>query len=986
MKPFLVLSAFLLFLPWLARADSGLADTPCGLQLQQEPLCDFESLEDIDWGTIPFFFQYPEDVHVGFWNGEESSLASATQWGRPGHAIRGLKIVFADDRLALRVETHGAVKGDYEYSIRFNEGNWGPTTYYVAIDTQQERVKVSRSWPWVQLAELSSPQLRVETDAVSVLITEANLRLESVDSLHNWMVSVSLEREGEWFSYPGRAPYYGWQFMQGLRRVPMGQQLPEIVDAMSSLDAVSWLHGYYDDDETAGQRAATFLPVFVSLDSVSDSQEGYRLLVDGTTWLDLERISPVVLGTQLEVSELPRAVSLQLYLGDSPIGAAWQREVWNRAQAISIGIASQGQNSSVLHTAGFMFAVRPSDVWGGVIYDLPGFWQEGKTIDYICETFDRIAQIGGTDVVLTSFYGWEKVTPMPVISEVPTGGTVTITEADLREAAGTAHRAGLRLTVTYNHDVGLTWPPIDMSYLRERDKPAEWLDSFLAQVVAFYQSEATKCEYAGVDRMVVDISGYFRGNETRWAEGARLAIQAVKDRFSGEVALNVSSNDLLDLVTGIASVEPLGDADSFIINWDLSDNQWGWSDDSLTTLELRIRNQAVNVAALKSLVGAPVYATCNFLSFDGYVAHGWFDAFMGRREGRRPVDFIEQANAYEALLRFSCEFGVIDGLISFMYHWDDPFGPELHDDVLVYADLMGSIRNKPAEAVFARWAAAPAVHDSAHECEKRSMIQVADSMPHSQGPSVGHAAASGSTLTAEPYASWASYEEVWTAELGRSLHGIDVADGSVFALDWFDGQMYQIDQDRAPIQLGLRFPTCTTDFDIESDLIWTASPSQVTGRPLGIGALGRENLPLSLTANPSGLQIFGIEVTERNVFILLEPAREQRLIALERETGDVVFASALPEGISEAIGLELFDDRLFTFDWPSGIILELELEDDSVRVVGDFPVGRYVPASNVASGGFRGFHIEENGIYITTVGGQSGEASRIHFISTPDPG
>ena len=128
-------------------------------------------------------------------------------------------------------------------------------------------------------------------------------------------------------------------------------------------------------------------------------------------------------------------------------------------------------------------------------------------------------------------------------------------------------------------------------------------------------------------------------------------------------------------------------------------------------------------AAFKAIAKASLYVTTNFLSYDGYVAHGWFDAFMGRYEGRRPVDFIEQANAYEAFLLFCSAYPIFDGIISFMYHWDDPFGPELFPGVLVYADLMGSIRNKPAEAVFIRWSGGNESLIHIDGCEKHSVVR-----------------------------------------------------------------------------------------------------------------------------------------------------------------------------------------------------------------------------------------------------------------------
>ena len=78
-----------------------------------------------------------------------------------------------------------------------------------------------------------------------------------------------------------------------------------------------------------------------------------------------------------------------------------------------------------------------------------------------------------------------------------------------------------------------------------------------------------------------------------------------------------------------------------------------------------------------------------------------------------------------------------------------------------------------------------------------------------------------------------------------------------------------------------------------------------------------------------------------------------------------------------------FDSRLYTFDWSRGRILELHTTEGVVEITAVLDVGALIPSSDRASGGFRGFHIGTNGIYITSIVTGADEKSRIHFLTYP---
>jgi hypothetical protein len=233
---------------------------------------------------------------------------------------------------------------------------------------------------------------------------------------------------------------------------------------------------------------------------------------------------------------------------------------------------------------------------------------------------------------------------------------------------------------------------------------------------------------------------------------------------------------------------------------------------------------------------------------------------------------------------------------------------------------------------------------------------------------------------------WAEYKPGSYIELGTSLHGIQEWDTHICSVDWRDGSVYSFDPSQASSQLLGTLSTCITDFEIESDLLWianTAPAAEATGFLLSdldqIGAI----IPIPEQAGLDGINIFGIEKTSELLYLLTESQGEQRLVVVDGTTTEVVYDCPLAESVSEAVGLELFEERLYTFDWPRGRILELHTTEGIVEIIDVLNVWALIPSSDRASGGFRGFHIGNEGIYVTSIGSRADEKSRLHFLTYP---
>jgi len=595
---------------WLRSASVGQS----GTAKHQVP--QFFSLDDINWDELPFVFEYQEGVEGGFGEGAPEDLSEAARGGKTGPNLRGVKVAFSGDQIAVRFETYGSVQDEYDYVLWLNEGNRGLTSYLIRLSPSNRAGSLSCSHP--ESHETIPPsQFLLEQNAVSALITGAAFGIQAVEPLKYWMMSVDVVNSGEWFSYPGRGPYIGWEYM-------MASHASDFRDALafegSTTPSDSELHPpwLYEYLQTAPSEQL-LIPVFVSAPAGTALDDSFRVRVNDENVYPLERLSATMLGTQVAVSQLLQALTLEILREDEVLDDSYMRHVWNSSQAITIGLSEFSEEESVGSLPeDFMLGIRPFDVWGSFIYGLPVFWQEGHTREFVCETLSRIAAVGGTDVVMTSFYGWAQAEPLPVIAAVPSGGTVTISLSDLQRIVQLAHEMGLNVSVTFNNDVEVTWPPPDMSYLSETHKPAAWVAEFFRQARELLVREAGKCEQADVDRFIVDLGGYHNGNETLWAEEVELLLQELHEQYSGELTVRLTHGDVMSIIAGEVPFSSFQGADSFVTAWDLSDHGAGWSDDSIKTLALRLRNQALPYAAFKSLTDAPLYVSANFMSYDGY--------------------------------------------------------------------------------------------------------------------------------------------------------------------------------------------------------------------------------------------------------------------------------------------------------------------------------------------------------------------------------
>ena len=441
------------------------------------------------------------------------------------------------------------------------------------------------------------------------------------------------------------------------------------------------------------------IPVYVSAAADDIAASHFVLVTEGGLSVPLLRLSDAVLIGWLELPEVPSRLEVRVLQDGLPATDWAVIEIENTYQAVTVGI----KDARALPSA-FVQAAGLNDLWGYYIYGVDGEYVSHLR-DFFEPTCTRLADAGFEDVYVTSFIQWLEILPEPRMRLSPPSGIGGISEADMALLADIAHGHGLRLHIMYN----AVTDSQDDAYLSEGDKSSSWVMQLFETYGLIMLDEAVKADVCGVDSIVLNWQDAWvdcAPQTSLWDELWSQLASSIRQVFGGAIEFNVANaQDMRDARRLSKTAKAV---DSFLIS------QWGgviqWrirqhASDSANTLaaaEDALRNWLQDVARFKQTMQAPVVLEVDFLSTDTYIRHGWCDAVMDRCGSAQP-DFAAQAQLYEILLQLAVQTGALDGIVSYKYHWDDPFGPDLPFPALSRMDLSDSIRNKPAEAVIKRW-------------------------------------------------------------------------------------------------------------------------------------------------------------------------------------------------------------------------------------------------------------------------------------------
>jgi len=475
-------------------------------------------------------------------------------------------------------------------------------------------------------------------------------------------------------------------------------QRPTVPDTARDL-----VYGYLEKPRECGTYASTQVPIYVSIPIATPIDYVFSAEVDIESEVVLHRVDETDLVGAVTVPQIPATVKLCLFVNGDPVGPSFTVEIENGYQAITLAIQEiPGIESRTPLPPAFHRGACVTDIWGSYLYGAHGEWATVHTRDYFEHTCLRLAEDGVADVYVTSFIEYVTIYPSPQMQLFGEGGAGGISRADLEEMTRIAHEYGLRFHLMYN--AYSTQQESLMTYLWRTAKTETWIRTLLDEYQSVIVEEARKAEACGVDYFMLNWQHgavSYRGHESLWADRWGEIVDAVAQVYTGKLQYNLPMwDDIHDIVTGAVPLSTFDRIDSFLYS------QWNPNfdthSDSLPIVYGEFREMIANLQAFANAVPQPLYLEVAFQSTDGYLVDGWYDVAIGLVGNTRP-DFFEQARLYEGLLQAITQSDVVDGIISYKYHWDDPFGPDLDMSALARMDLSASVRNKPAEAVLKRW-------------------------------------------------------------------------------------------------------------------------------------------------------------------------------------------------------------------------------------------------------------------------------------------
>jgi len=500
---------------------------------------------------------------------------------------------------------------------------------------------------------------------------------------------------------PSSAKVTDYEWIEKAQPTQATQGASGNVSALSSGNIPDCVYGYLTSPRDCKGDHAFTLPVYVAVPGDTSMYDNFSMELGDGSIIDLVRVDKVDLVGCIQVLSIPIEISVTLRKNSKSMGDPYQIEIENGYQAITIGVgAGNGTVRGPLLAEDFLRGAAVTDIWGTWIYGVHNEWESVHLRNYFSPTCDRLKEDGVQDVYVTSFIKYLQIEPLPKLSMQDCGGAEQISESDLAALVKIAHTHSLRFHLMYN----AFSTTLDMSYLWRADKTEEWIRALFTEYTNLIVDQAKMAERCGVDSFVLnwqDGAVTYRGNERLWGDLWANTIQQVRSVFSGRLEYNVPMwPDLNDIAEGRVPIESFAGIDDFLFSqWNPNFSSY---DDSIKTLFRNFTSWLKRLSAFKTRVKRPVYLEVAFQSTDGYLVDGWHDVTVGKF-GNTVPDFFEQARLYEALLEAISQDSIVDGIVSYKYHWDDPFGSDFKMRAVSRMDLSASVRNKPAEAVLKKW-------------------------------------------------------------------------------------------------------------------------------------------------------------------------------------------------------------------------------------------------------------------------------------------
>jgi len=223
-----------------------------------------------------------------------------------------------------------------------------------------------------------------------------------------------------------------------------------------------------------------------------------------------------------------------------------------------------------------------------------------------------------------------------------------------------------------------------------------------------------------------------------------------------------------------------------------------------------------------------------------------------------------------------------------------------------------------------------------------------------------------------------------SAEIGKSLHGLQEVGSELVALDWHDGSLYKVNLETLGATLLCTLPHILMDIAVDGDTLYAGMDRNGTAISAYNLASGKPEVPLTLEQSVSldNNEIWGLEKSESSLYVMGKRRDVQVIVEYDLAQQRIVSEGTVPSTAGELIGLQKRDGKLLTFSWCQGVIYEAIPCDGVVALREVARVEFLVPKEDIAPGGFRGFYLGQNSLYLTSVA--YGVYSRLHVARYPD--
>jgi len=223
-----------------------------------------------------------------------------------------------------------------------------------------------------------------------------------------------------------------------------------------------------------------------------------------------------------------------------------------------------------------------------------------------------------------------------------------------------------------------------------------------------------------------------------------------------------------------------------------------------------------------------------------------------------------------------------------------------------------------------------------------------------------------------------------SVEIGKSLHGLQEVEGGLIALDWKDGHLYRIDLETSEPTLLRTLQSTLMDVAVEGNTLYAGMSRDGMAIPAYDLANGQSKPAVSLRESLAfdNSELWGLEKRGDTLYLMGRRGDGQVIVVYDLTDQQIVSEGTVPPSAGELLGLQLIDGKLFTFSWGRETIYEAILGEGSIVLREIAKVEFLVPQEDIAPGGFRGFYLGQDSLYLTSVA--YSVYSRIHVVPYPD--